>query len=257
MSVHFLTLPIELRNRVYELCLVHQEPFDPWIEDSDEPQELTLGLLRVNKRVYHEASHVFYAYNGFNFSMGTSQDIASFLVQIGRNNAESIRHISVDFPQFVNLEAGDVTLDDNSTGILINIQSSCPNLSTLTTSRYSSNAVELRLDALDHFETVAEALLLVDSRLRSISSLQKIIVEVYEDGPSDGIRKEMQSHGWTISAAEYAEDWVTDKSSSEDEEAWGSDSRDGTSDDVDFGNEFGRNFNMEMGLPFPMPWEWE
>jgi len=65
--------------------------------------------------------------------------------------------------------------------------------------------MERKLDALDNPKLVAEALSLVDTRLRAILSLQEIIVEVYKDGLSDHIRKEMQSHGWTISATEYVE----------------------------------------------------
>jgi hypothetical protein len=48
---------------------------------------------------------------------------------------------------------------------------------------------------------VAEALALVDARFGAVSSLQAIIVEVDEDGPSDHIRREMKSHGWTIKDA--------------------------------------------------------
>ena len=62
------------------------------------------------------------------------------------------------------------------------------------------------LDALDNPKPVAEALLLVDTRFRAILSLQEIIVEVYKDrGLSDHIRREMQSHGWTISVTEELE----------------------------------------------------
>jgi hypothetical protein len=53
----------------------------------------------------------------------------------------------------------------------------------------------LKLDALASPQVVAEALTLVDARFRAISSLQEIIVEVYEDGPSDNIRREMKNHG--------------------------------------------------------------
>ena len=60
--------------------------------------------------------------------------------------------------------------------------------------------MEVRLEALDYPKIVAEGLALVDARFRAISSLQEIIVEVYEDGPSDYIRREMKNHGWTIRA---------------------------------------------------------
>jgi hypothetical protein len=219
MSANFLKLPSELRNSVYELCLLHQEPISPWT-DYNQRQELTPGLLRANKTVHREASSLFYAQNRFDFTMATPEDVASFLGTIGRNNADCIRHVCVDFPKFSYLEFGDVTLDEGSIGILANIQSGCANLITLTTSLYSTNAMELRLDALDNPKIVTEALKLVDTRFRAISSLQEIIVGVYEDGPSGYIRKKMESYGWTISTTEYVEEWGTERSFSDIEDDW-------------------------------------
>jgi hypothetical protein len=43
---------------------------------------------------------------------------------------------------------------------------------------------------------------------------------VYEDGPSGYIRRKMESHGWTISAIEYVEDWGTDRSFGDIEGDW-------------------------------------
>lgn len=43
---------------------------------------------------------------------------------------------------------------------------------------------------------------------------------MYEDGPSGYIRRRMESHGWAISATEYAEEWGTDKSFSGIEDDW-------------------------------------
>jgi hypothetical protein len=144
--------------------------------------------------------------------MCASENVASFLEQIGRNNANYIRHICVNFPKFHYLDLHDVTLEDDSVRILAKIQSDCTKLSTLTTSLHSTNAMELKLDALDHPKIVAEALALVGARFRAISSLQEIIVEVYEDGPSDHIRREMKSHGWTISTTEHVEELGSDRS---------------------------------------------
>jgi hypothetical protein len=211
MSANFLKLPSDLRNKVYELCLLHQEPINPWMY-FNQRQELTPGLLRANKTVHSEASSLLYAQNRFDFSMATPEDVASFLRTIGDNNADCIRHICVDFPSFRDLEPGNVTLEEDSDGILANIQSSCANLRMLTTSLSSTHAMELRLDALDSPKIVTEALTLVNTRFRAISSLQDIIVEVYEDGPSDDIRRKMENHGWTISTTEYVEEWGSDRS---------------------------------------------
>jgi len=198
MSTNFLSLPGELRNWIYELLLLHQEPIDPF--DYTRRYKLTPGLLRTSKTVHREASSLLYAQNRFDFSILIPKEVASFLEQIGRINANSIRHIIFNFPALY-LDRHDVDLNL----ILAKIQSDCAKLSTLTTRPYSAKNMERKLDALDNPKLVAEALSLVDTRLRAILSLQEIIVEVYKDGLSDHIRKEMQSHGWTISATEYVE----------------------------------------------------
>jgi len=238
----FLSLPSELRNGIYELILLHQEPIDPWV-NYIRRQELTPGLLRANKAVHREASSLFYAQNRFDFTKGTLEDVASFLEQIGSNNAAYIRHICVDFPRFLYLDPDHVTLEEDSVGILANIQSGCPNLSTLTTSLHSTNAMEFRLDDLDNPKIVTEALKLVDTRFRAISSLQEIIVEVYEDGPSDHIRRGMTSHGWTISTTENVEeeDWGSFSGFDSDDYGYGDDGGDDYDDyDIDNDSDFWR-----------------
>jgi hypothetical protein len=66
-------------------------------------------------------------------------------------------------------------------------------------------------ETLDNLKIITEALTLVNTRFRAMSSLQEIIVEVYEDGPSAYLRRQIESHGWTISATEHVEEWGPDK----------------------------------------------
>lgn len=209
MPANFLSLPSELRNNIYEQLLVLEEPVTLptklWLTQS-QIQELTPGLLRANKTVHLEASSILYGQNCFDFTICTSEDVASFLEQIGHNNASYIQYIRVEFPEFHYLDLHDITFEDDSVRILAKIQSNCTNLVKLTTSLHSTNAMEVRLEALDYPKIVAEGLALVDARFRAISSLQEIIVEVYEDGPSDYIRREMKNHGWTIREIEYVEE---------------------------------------------------
>ncbi|KAL8926572.1 MAG: hypothetical protein Q9208_002899 [Pyrenodesmia sp. 3 TL-2023] len=204
MSSNFFSLPREIRDQIYEPVLLHQEPINPWVDDNRQ-QKLSPGLLRANKTVHREASSLFYARNRFDFTMGTPDDIASFLGQIGRSNVDYIRHINVEFPRFLHLNPGDVALEDESVGILANIQSSCTGLKTLTTPMDSTDAMVVKLAALVHPQVVTEALRLVNIHFRAIPSLQGIIVEAYEDGLIDHIRLEMESHGWTIRTREYAQ----------------------------------------------------
>lgn len=49
-----------------------------------------------------------------------------------------------------------------------------------------------RLDSFDSPNIYVEAFAMVDARLKKISSLQDIIVGVYEEGPSSDIRKKMK-----------------------------------------------------------------
>jgi len=205
MSANFLDLPRELRDLVYELCLLHPVPIVPWFQ-----QELTSGLLRANKTAHREASPLFYSQNRFDFTWTGPEEIASFLRTIGRNN-DYIQHVCVDFPHFHYREPGDVTLSDGGISIFESIQSSCANLSTLTAFAYSTYSMELRLEEPDNPEIVTEVLMLVDTRFRAISSLKKIIVCVYDDDPSSSFIREMKNRGWTINETEYGEEWDTDR----------------------------------------------
>ena len=211
MSANFLSLPSELRNKIYEQVLVDQESIDPFTLSYLRP--LTPELLRTNSTVCREASSLLYAQNHFDFATCDFEFVVSFVDQIDRNNANHIRHIRIDFPDIPNLGRHDVTLGNNSTRILAKIRSDCINLNTLTTSLGSTNA--MALDGLGNPDLVVEALALVDAGFRTISSLQMIIVEVYNDELSVDIRRKIESHGWTISITEQAEESDIDRAFSD------------------------------------------
>ncbi|KAI4277007.1 MAG: hypothetical protein L6R38_005521 [Xanthoria sp. 2 TBL-2021] len=201
---NFFSLPREIRDQIYELVLLDQEPIVPWFYYNGR-HKLTLALLRANKTVHHETSSLLYARNRFDLTIGTPENVASFFARIGRKNADHIRHIYVDFPRFLRVEPDNVTLYDESAGILANIQSSCVNLTTLTMSRSCIYDMEVDIKAQDNPKVATEALELVNTHFRAITSLQEIIVEVYEDEPSDHIRRSMESHGWTIRTISHVE----------------------------------------------------
>ncbi|KAF5602479.1 hypothetical protein FPCIR_1820 [Fusarium pseudocircinatum] len=206
--VSFFCLSGELRNAIYEIILLQSEPVDPWLRCG---LQVLTGLFRVSKTVHHEASLLFYSQNCFDFAGRDAEQIASFLRQIGNHNASSIRHIIIDFPQFLHLDPGDVTIDDESVSILGNILSRCTSLSTLRTSLHSTRNMEVRLDNLDHYSIATEALHLVNTHFRAIPSLPEIILEVYEDGPSDSLRRKMKSYGWVLSENPFEEEEYWDR----------------------------------------------
>ncbi|KAG4276881.1 hypothetical protein FPRO04_14234 [Fusarium proliferatum] len=175
-SVSFLSLPGELRNTIYEIILLQSEPIDPWLRYG---LQVPTGLFCVSKTVHREASLLFYSQNRLDFGGRDPEKLASFLKQIGPRNAKSIQHIIIDFPEFLYLDPGDVTIEEKSLSILGSIMSSCTGLITLKTSLYSTSSMELRLDNLDHFNLATEALHLVDTHFRAMPSLSEIILEPY------------------------------------------------------------------------------
>jgi hypothetical protein len=210
MSLNFFSFPSEVRNAIYELVLLNDNPIDPCV-NYYRRQKLTPEIFRATKAAHREAISFFYARNCFDFTSRIPEDIILFFNRIGQDNASHIRHIYIDFPTLLYLDGSDVTLEEDSDRILGKIQCSCPNLETLKTSLYSTNAMELRLDAQDTPKIFSEAMKLVDNRFRASPSLQEIIVEAYEDGPCDQIRREMKRCGWKLSLAEGAEEAAYDR----------------------------------------------
>src|SRR6267378_462517 len=91
-NFNFLSLPGELRNRIYKL---------------------TPGLLRTSKTVHREASSLLYSQNRFDFTEVSLKMAASFLEKIGRINANSIRHIILLFPTVCLDPHDDYTFKDD------------------------------------------------------------------------------------------------------------------------------------------------
>jgi hypothetical protein len=212
MCTNFFSLPRELRDQIYVLVLLHEEPLDPWAEIFPR-KKLTPGLFRANKTIHHETTSLFYNQSIFELGTGTPRNIASFLEQIGRSNADCIRHIHIDFPRLY-VNTGYVYLNNYNLGVLVNIRSGFAFLSTLTMSQMDRKAHIAPLDVSPdvdsfaptaEFEIITEGLKLVDINIRAIASLQDVIVELYEDGLSDHIRGEMKRLGWKIQPISYAE----------------------------------------------------
>ena len=90
---------------------------------------------------------------------------------------------------------------------------------------------------MHHLLRKCECRMLVNTCFRAISFLQEIMVEVFEDGPSDHIPRKMESQRWTISVAKYMEEDKFDRSFSDFEyDDHGYDS-DGDDDSCDIDND--------------------
>ncbi|KAJ5948688.1 hypothetical protein N7454_001995 [Penicillium verhagenii] len=193
MSASFLSLPSELRNEIYKYLLVCREPIDPWSREN----RLASNLLFTNKTVLHEASSLLYGNNCFDLTAWNSKLITEFFDAIGSVNASYLRFIRIDFPRLHNIE-DEVRLEKGSLSTLEKIQSCCTNLKSLTTTLSTTYSIERQLDSFDSPVIRCKALALVAAQFRAITPLQDIVMEVYEEGSSSDIRKEMQSYGWIL-----------------------------------------------------------
>ena len=208
MPATFLSLPAELRNEIYIYLLVRKEPIDPWNGD----HELDLNLLSTNTAILHEARSLLYGHNCFDLTWEPGR-IPECIDTIGFINASHLQCIPIEFPRLRDLE-DEVSLEDVSLHILEKIQSRCTNLRKLITAPESTNTMENRLVSFDSPSICARALALIAACFRAISSLQEIVVEVYEEGLSSDIRKKMESHGWILKVVEpvEVEEWDVDRS---------------------------------------------
>jgi len=203
MSI-FFKLPPELRDQIYELCLLYPKAIHPGYYFNFQRWHIAVKLFYVSKAVHREASSFFYSKNCFDLTR--LEDVeASFLTAIGRN-ADYIRHVCIDFPWFRTLEPVNIALFDLSLSWVVKLQNSCPNLATITTSLSSSDYLEWKLDELGHPEVVDKALEMVDTHFRAISSLPKIIIQLWKKRAKEGIRRKMESRGWRIKTTEYVEE---------------------------------------------------
>lgn len=93
MPFRFCDLPSEIRNVIFEFCLVSPAPIEPLQHQSES--RLAVGLLGTNKAIWREAHTVFYTQNRFDFRCYEYDQIRRFIQQIGMHNASHIRHICI------------------------------------------------------------------------------------------------------------------------------------------------------------------
>jgi len=241
MLANFLDLPLELRDQIYKLVLVAERPFvlELEIDTCYYPLSLTPQLLRTNKMIHCEATPLLYTHNHFDFHMAESPAVTKFLDTIGHENAKHLRHIRIDFPRMHNLGKYYFRLRNNSIRVLEKFQSDCPNLRTLTISLSSTRAIASDLKGLDSPQIIAEVFVLVNARLRAVSSQAEIIIETYEDTLNTDMKRTIGSYGWTIKAmvpvAGLCDDLCWDHSASSSSSSYDKDDDDEDDDDIDRG----------------------
>jgi len=174
------------------------------------------ALLRVNKQAHGEASPLLYSNNCFQFpnvctwapSPINSAHIAPFLRQIG-SYASFVRQICIPFPTLGDYCHESATLHEAHIENLALIRNTCTHIATL----------EL-LVQLDHMSYAfsdslfgTKALDLLNTQLKTISSLKEIIVnfQVYGSEDISDLTKKMRDRTWTVEVTKLSpEVWISD-----------------------------------------------
>jgi hypothetical protein len=104
----FLTLPAELRNKIYRLALirgtfcVYTCACRPWstVLNLYCASQLPLGLLRASRQVHLEAASILYVENNFAFPdpIRCTRDFQGWLEQIGPDSCKLLRKVNISPP---------------------------------------------------------------------------------------------------------------------------------------------------------------
>nr|POF17936.1 hypothetical protein CFP56_13347 [Quercus suber] len=208
MVVSFLDIPGEVRNMIYELVLLHDEPLHcGYTWDRVQQKELGINLLLANKTVRHEAAPIFFGRNCFEVMELAPCAFDSVLCKIHPRLAHQIQHARTTFMIFCSEDHHrDFLLAD----VLDRIAGRCPNVRTITVLlendhrdrwwRYPSWGVRLFRDKLAA----------VNAALSRFTKLGKVIVEVPRDVLKDRMQRELQKYAWDLKIVEAVQEGVTE-----------------------------------------------
>nr|POF22058.1 hypothetical protein CFP56_36145 [Quercus suber] len=210
MALSFFGLPCEIRNMIYELVLLHEEPVGPWTKRNG--RQLGINLLGINRTAHREASPIFYGRNRFDLRGYEGRLIDSLLPLIGSRNASHVQHVCVDFGrlfQVLSLDYSNGAIFDWS--FYTDLLNCCPNLLALTALAPGTYTAHYLLNLPDGRRALRDVLNHVKTRLGLFKGLARLLVEVPEIYQGGHLSRELESRGWTIKTAKHMErinfDW--------------------------------------------------
>ncbi|EGU72713.1 hypothetical protein FOPG_19580 [Fusarium oxysporum f. sp. conglutinans race 2 54008] len=207
MPIDLFSVAGEIRNKVYEELLSASERII--IESGPRPPRLYMiaasrlysAILLVNKRANREASPLLYSRSQFEFGIdwpGTEERhetkrliFASFISQIGLQNASFLRHLCIPFSASGNHYSPGIVLEENSMSTLKLFRDKCTGITTL-------NAV---------FETItAEMLAVMYTSFSSMPTLKYVNIITYDGLLSDELIEKICNWGWTAEIVQLDEE---------------------------------------------------
>ncbi|KAL2812449.1 hypothetical protein BDW59DRAFT_155283 [Aspergillus cavernicola] len=212
-SVNFFSLPIAIRNHIYKRVLAVPHPLYLFQDTGSRVEVFAperprqwLALLYTNRQISDDARAILYAVNKFTVEeVGPSQHpgnlLKSFLDCIGSVNAGFLSHLCITFPALERVEgrSGEIRLAEGGFQNLQRLQKECCKLRTLETLVYGKTSGDLFQEDLNNNQFLREVLMEIDTQLRGIDSLEKIIVRISSGSPAPSVREFLQGFGWVVS----------------------------------------------------------
>ncbi|KAI1193029.1 hypothetical protein F5X97DRAFT_328988 [Nemania serpens] len=203
----FLSLPPEIRNQVYEVILVPPHPVR-LVDITDHGTIQVFGaswswkrstvLLRVNRQIRVEATAILFGRNQFTIGSDCPEALFYFLTCIGPVNASLITHLRVNFPSVDDVDCvpGQLTLRNPDVRDMQLIQRICTGLATLGLLIHCGNARIFTRTNVDHCRVVKEYFPQVDTLLKAIPSLGKVVISTHGINVQQSTKDAMRDFGW-------------------------------------------------------------
>ena len=209
--ITFFSLPREIRHKVYKRVLIVAHPVFLFQDAGSRVETFApdkpfqwLSLLYTNRQMHSEAIPVLYGMNIFSLVDTTPQQaglLQSFLSCIGSMNAGLLSHICINFPVAESIEGqpGKFKLRDDSLQSLKLLREKCSYLTTLETFIHSKNSKGLIKTDQDNSQSIQDGLSQIDAQLKTIPSLNRVIVRIHDGTLTPSVIELMQGLGWVVS----------------------------------------------------------
>ncbi|KAF6794209.1 cytochrome P450 1A2 [Colletotrichum sojae] len=165
---------------------------------------LTLAKYQEYNDNEHKINPIFYGSNHFNLVDTTTRRetsiLEAFLVSPTTAHARLLSHMSLSFPALEAAEGRPEVLGLTQDGMraLKLLQDNCANLTTLEFYVHEGNAFSLVGEPSGDLQSSCEALSQVDTQLKVIPSLKRIVIRYYYDRPNSGVMQLMQGFDWIV-----------------------------------------------------------
>ncbi|CAI6097958.1 unnamed protein product [Clonostachys chloroleuca] len=210
-----LSLPAENRISIYEEVFGAGQTFFLFHGTGTQVNALAptkprrwSALLFTNRLIYSEAKEIVYGANRFVLVDVTHTQtglLYNFLGGIAPANACLITHLAISFPVVDRVEGqeGEFALRGDSLRALELLRAQCTWLKTLELQVHRQNSAGLTEEKECDSKFARDALPRIDQQLRTICSLERVVVEVYEKALMPSVESAMQGLGWIVKLKLY------------------------------------------------------